>query len=618
MPPRRLGAGAVLTALLLALPFTYFQGYDYLELHTFYKQYLREGILSGQAPWWNPYVALGRPYFADIETTVCYPPNWLIFPLGVTAGVTAMVALHLALGLYGAVRLGGELGLGALWSWVGALTYPLAGFVLARLQLGQMHVFFSLCWVPLVFYAAARLQARPDRAGVARMAAVLALWILAGSPPFVWVDGLGLAAWVALRSPSLRAAGRGLLALVVAGTVALELAAVQLIPWIELLGQGNRPAHAVEYATRHGMRAPEWLGLALWPSAGRMIPPESNVGLGLPLALAAGVGCACAWRRREDRALALVALLGGVLAAGALTPLLPFLAAHVPGFGALRFPTRYSVLAATALLWLGLRALQRFVPARWAPPVAALQLAAVALAGFACVRSYALHFGGFWDEQVKADLVAHGAFGPAGVPPRIAFDEERVRPNSGMVEGYSSLGGFANPHLGRVWTAVHEQAGLVPPAFAVHEIALEVFDHGPFPVPDANLVLGWDQAAGHPVWRPPAAADPRAAVRGGGTAEIIRYTRNALDVRTRAAQAGLLVLAEPWYPGWSATVNGAPAEVVLADGWKRAVAVPAGPAEVRLTFFPRNFYLGLAISGAALAAVIAGWRRKTVDTGAPA
>ena len=36
------------------------------------------------------------------------------------------------------------------------------------------------------------------------------------------------------------------------------------------------------------------------------------------------------------------------------------------------------------------------------------------------------------------------------------------------------------------------------------------------------------------------------------------------------------MLAEPWYPGWTAEVNGHTAAVIPANGWMRAVPVPAG------------------------------------------
>ena len=613
LPPRLaracLGVAAILGVLLLALPSTFFAGYDYVNLHVFYKQYLRDGLLSGQAPWWNPYVALGRPFFADLETACCYPPTWLVLPLGVETGVWAIVVLHLALALYGSVRLGRALAVPPAWAWVGALSFAGAGFLSARLQAGQIQVFCSLCWMPAAFWAGARLQERRDRAALAGLAVVLAGWFLAGSPPFLWVGGLGLALWTAARSPSPTAAVDALLRLAGASVLAAAVAAVQLVPWLELLHEGNRPLRSVAYATAQGLEPAAWLSLGLPPSASLAIAREANVDIGLPLAAAALAGLCLCRRSREARAWAVLAVAGLGLAAGAHSPLLPFLAAHVPGFGALRFPARYAVLAAFALLWLGAMTLARVAPGG-APraAAAALQLACVASGVVVGARHYAPVPPAPWDADVRADLAAHGAFGAEGVPPRIAFDERHVRADSGMVEGYSTLGGFANPHLARVWDAVHAAAGVAAPVFGVHEFDPHVFDHGAFPVPWANLQLGWDARTGRTVWRPEAAADPRAALEGGGRARLVRFARNSLDLEVDSPAGGTLVLSEPWYPGWTATANGDPAPVFLVHGWMRGVTVPAGPSRLHLTYFPQRLWPGAVLSAVALAACALWWK----------
>lgn len=62
----------------------------------------------------------------------------------------------------------------------------------------------------------------------------------------------------------------------------------------------------------------------------------------------------------------------------------------------------------------------------------------------------------------------------------------------------------------------------------------------------------------------------------------------------------LLLLSEPHYPGWQATVDGQPAPVLRADYVLRAVPVPAGQHTVELTFRPASFTVGAVVSGLAL------------------
>jgi len=68
---------------------------------------------------------------------------------------------------------------------------------------------------------------------------------------------------------------------------------------------------------------------------------------------------------------------------------------------------------------------------------------------------------------------------------------------------------------------------------------------------------------------------------------------------------GFVVLVDTYDPGWRATVDGAPAEVLRADVALRAVAVPSGRHVVEYVYRPRSITGGLAVSGLALLAAVA-------------
>jgi uncharacterized membrane protein YfhO len=74
------------------------------------------------------------------------------------------------------------------------------------------------------------------------------------------------------------------------------------------------------------------------------------------------------------------------------------------------------------------------------------------------------------------------------------------------------------------------------------------------------------------------------------------------------------VLTDLAYPGWTARVDGAPAEILLADGSFRAVAVPAGSHRVEFRYRPISVYAGAAISAAALLGLLVWWRRAETAT----
>jgi hypothetical protein len=88
-------------------------------------------------------------------------------------------------------------------------------------------------------------------------------------------------------------------------------------------------------------------------------------------------------------------------------------------------------------------------------------------------------------------------------------------------------------------------------------------------------------------------------------ASVTRASGVDLTATVAAPSAGWLVLAESWYPGWSATVDGRPAALVRANINQKAVAIPAGVHRVSFTFAPRSLARGAAVSVVALTCLAA-------------
>ncbi len=86
--------------------------------------------------------------------------------------------------------------------------------------------------------------------------------------------------------------------------------------------------------------------------------------------------------------------------------------------------------------------------------------------------------------------------------------------------------------------------------------------------------------------------------------DALRYDRVEVGVDT--PQRGLLVLADTWYPGWKATLDGRPLPIHPVDSMFRGVMVPKGQHTVVFYYAPRTFKIGMGISIAALAVVLFG------------
>jgi hypothetical protein len=89
-----------------------------------------------------------------------------------------------------------------------------------------------------------------------------------------------------------------------------------------------------------------------------------------------------------------------------------------------------------------------------------------------------------------------------------------------------------------------------------------------------------------------------------GSAGVARYRpqgEQAIVVEVDARRPAMVLIRNPYDPGWSATVDGEPAPVLVADYAVTAVAVPPGHHVVRLAYDDPSIGLGLAGSAVALA-----------------
>lgn len=112
--------------------------------------------------------------------------------------------------------------------------------------------------------------------------------------------------------------------------------------------------------------------------------------------------------------------------------------------------------------------------------------------------------------------------------------------------------------------------------------------------------------------------DALAGSSDGGAVTFADYQPERIVVDVEAAADGYVVFSEVTYPGWRATVDGAPAPIERANFAFRAVRVATGTHRVELLFEPTTWRLGLGISAVSLLALIGavwwGWRARRGDT----
>lgn len=136
--------------------------------------------------------------------------------------------------------------------------------------------------------------------------------------------------------------------------------------------------------------------------------------------------------------------------------------------------------------------------------------------------------------------------------------------------------------------------GSLPRAWLVTEARIE---------PDSSAALAALASAGLDLRRTVILdREPAQRPAGGiaGSARVAAYASDRVVIETVSAESAILVVSENYYPGWQATLDGTPVEILRADHALWAVAVPAGAHVVEIKYESLSLGAGAAISLASI------------------
>jgi hypothetical protein len=613
-----------------------------IDLHghilPWYEHSARSLLQEGRVPLWTPYVFSGTPFLAKAETGALYPPVIVLFGvLPSWAALQALYATHVLILTWGMIAYSRHHGMGRPGGILAALL-ALASMFRGPLLVGVDHpaLLGSLAWAPwlLLFWEQA-LRGHAPRWVAAFALAAMMQW-LAGYPDFA-LDLPVLLGVMALvrREGSLRRR----LGLLLAGLLlGAALAAVQLLPLAEAARESWRVASWVPldriraaFAVRStedlartllfrfgpaalalgllGAWSPTrvrlaWLAAFLWSMLALnlpfrllyLLPPYDSIrtpigwsGLsGMFLGSLAAAGLATMWRRSRPWPRAAAALLGvGAVAYGLAV------VARAPDTHPFRAPDLERARLRAADLENRLGQYERMLSSPEFGSGSAIQHGIPIMNGDLGVaprnivtllmRVGVLHSLHNWPAvAAHVDVAALLGIGLVVLP------SAQAEPM--LAAGFTRVGSLSPREL-----VLHRPA--LPRARLVHRTVEATGEAGTLDAvlasaPEASRVAVLEIGAlSAPLMPPPPGATEEA--------RIVRYEPEEVAIDAVVASSALLVLTDTFYPGWRATVNGAPAPILRADHAFRGVRLEPGRHQVTFRYAPGSVRVGVAITLAA-------------------
>lgn len=196
--------------------------------------FLKQELLAGRWPGWNPYSFAGAPFAANGQSAPLFPLHLLFALLPLPIGFVVLPWLRIVLAGCGAWIFAREIGLSrpaALWATVG---FPLSGMLVSFLLFPMGN---ALALVPWVLWAVERLAA--GRSGGALLALLAGLQLLGGHPETSMHTALLSGLYLLVRGSAVRI-WEAWARFAAAWIVAAGIAAVQILPLALLLPQTSK------------------------------------------------------------------------------------------------------------------------------------------------------------------------------------------------------------------------------------------------------------------------------------------------------------------------------------------------------------------------------------------
>jgi hypothetical protein len=595
-----------------------------------------------RVPLWNAAYGAGRPIAADPLAALWYPPTHLVHLFAIRDHLLLLFIGHLIFAGAGVVVIARRmLHISPVAAIIAALAFMASPRLIAHLGAGHLTMIQTIAWLPWVAVGCWATVQRPMR-WAGPFAVALALMVMAGHPQLTYYGSMmvsGLAVWLLGRQwwvNGTTALLRSLAGLAVAGSVAGLLAAIHLIPLVELTAHSTR---------QHSVRSTDAmsLGAFLWALLGRQDPsPVPHEGMffpGLGVLGLATIGVSARWRTGVPLLLAVGII--AALALGVTSPAYQAVAWVLPSFDGFRGLGRIwfvGLLGIACLAGLGADVVVAGMgpdARRFRMIISTIGTGTLLLSLVAYNRPY-LNIQDVRDanvpsrvEQAAVELAGDGRI--YGVQRNIR-QAVAVTLGARLADGYDPL--LIEPYV----TFMQRAGGYTFDQYQLSVPPFEVYDQGYATSQDAqpdahllgllNIEVVVSRTALHDarleqvasinetrVYRNTANAGAAYMVAAGvdgappsidamqpitATIDVIEQHAERLQLRVTAPASGWLVVGAPAFPGWLAHRNGAQVPVMTVDGVLPAIWLDAGTHDVAYRYAPWSVQWGGGLTGVGL------------------
>jgi hypothetical protein len=321
-----------------------YSGYDPITYSYPNRLFAASSIRSGEVPLWNPYLFMGVPFVANIQTAVFYPLNVLFYLLPVTTAYNFSIILHIFLaGLFMYLFARFSLELKPFSSFISAVVFMFSGFFSA--QVGHLEQINTSAWIPLLFLFIDKSFKKRSIPFAVCAGLVVGVVLLAGHPQEAYFTLVAATLYMLFNIVvNLRKGWQENITtislFVLTIFLGFALAAVQLFPALELSRFALRSSMSYSEVTLWSL-APTQLFSAILPGFYSYPFCEFIGYLSIFSLFLALVAVVYTWREKLTLFFAGLAFLALFLAFGASNPLYHLMYRMVPGFSIFRVPARW-------------------------------------------------------------------------------------------------------------------------------------------------------------------------------------------------------------------------------------------------------------------------------------